>query len=252
MWRWKPTKSDFWEKTINIVISQSMYFPWVGMLEQVRLADVFVHYDDVQFSKGGYTNRVQTKQADGSTAWMTVPLSTLKLGQRIDEVVIQDLHTWVPKHITMLKSSFVQAPYAQDALGLAEHVLSKPYRTIALLARASLVALADYFGLSRSTRFVDCADLGIQGSSSQRVLDVVKALGGTRYITGHGALRYLDHNLFEHAGVEVAYMAYQRRPYSQSHGAFTPYVSALDLVAHTGPAGIDYVVSNAIHWRDFK
>ena len=36
---------------MNVVISQSMYFPWVGMLEQIRLADVFVFYDDVQFSK---------------------------------------------------------------------------------------------------------------------------------------------------------------------------------------------------------
>lgn len=228
-----------------------MYFPWVGMLEQMRLADVFVHYDDVQFSKGGFTNRVQIKQADGLTAWMTVPLLNLRLGQRIDDVVIQDPRTWVPKHITMLKASFVKAPYAQEALGLAEYVLSKPYRTIAQLARASQVALADYFGLSRNTRFVDCADLGIEGTSSQRVLDVVKALGGTRYITGHGALRYLDHNLFEREGVEVAYMDYQLRAYPQSHGEFTPYVSALDLIAHTGSAGIDYVVSNPIYWKDF-
>lgn len=228
-----------------------MYFPWVGMLEQVRLADVFVHYDDVQFSKGGFTSRVQIKQADGSMAWMTVPLLNFKFGQCIDEVAIQDSRTWVPRHINMLKISFAQAPYSQDALGVAEHVLSKPYRTIAQLARASLVALADYFGLSRGTRFVDSADLDIQGSNSQRVFDVVKALGGIRYITGHGAMRYLDHNLFERGGVEVAYMDYQRRPYPQSHGAFTPYVSALDLIAHTGPAGIDYIVSNAIYWRDF-
>ena len=38
----------------TVVISQPMYFPWVGMLEQMRLADVFVHLDDAQFSKGGF------------------------------------------------------------------------------------------------------------------------------------------------------------------------------------------------------
>ena len=36
---------------MNVVISQPMLFPWVGMLEQVRLADSYVHYSDVQFSK---------------------------------------------------------------------------------------------------------------------------------------------------------------------------------------------------------
>ena len=59
---------------MRVVISQSMYFPWVGMLEQIRLADVFIHYDDVQFSKGSFSNRVQVKQPDGTSAWMTIPL----------------------------------------------------------------------------------------------------------------------------------------------------------------------------------
>lgn len=236
---------------MNVVISQSMYFPWVGMLEQMRLADVFVHYDDVPFSKGSFTNRVQIKQPGGSTVWMTVPLYDFKLGQRIDEVLVQDRRTWVSKHLTMLRYSFGQAPYAHDALGLAEHVFSGHACTISNVARTSMLALADYLGLSATTRFVNSADLKIQGSSSQRVLDVVKLNGGTRYITGHGASQYLDHRLFEKQGIEVAYMDYQCKPYAQSHGAFTPYVSALDLIAHVGPAGIDCLVSNSIYWRDF-
>ena len=237
---------------MNIVISQSMYFPWVGMLEQVRLADVFVHYDDVQFSKGSFTNRVQIKRVDGSTTWMTVPLLNHKFGQRIDDVNIQETKIWAHKHIAMLNASFALAPYAQDALDLAEHVLTQSHTTISQLARASLLAMCDYFGLARNTRFIDSASLNIEGESSQRVFDVVKVLGGSRYITGHGALRYLDHNLFEQEGIDVSYMQYQCKCYPQSHGEFTPYVSALDLIAHTGPQGIDYIRSNSINWRNFQ
>ena len=50
---------------MKVVISQPMLFPWVGMLEQIMLADVFVHYADVQFSKGSFTNRVQIKDSTG-------------------------------------------------------------------------------------------------------------------------------------------------------------------------------------------
>ena len=151
----------------------------------------------------------------------------------------------------MLQSSFAHAPYAQDALIVAERVLSTPYVTIAQLARASMLALADYYGLIQRTKFVDIADLAIEGSSTQRVLDVVKALGGTRYITGHGARHYLSHSLFERQHIEVAYMDYRCKTYPQSHGTFTPYVSALDLIAHTGPAGIDFLLSDSIYWKDF-
>jgi hypothetical protein len=52
---------------MNTTISQSMYFPWVGLLELIRLTDIFIHYDDVQYprSRGGFYNRVQLKIARG-------------------------------------------------------------------------------------------------------------------------------------------------------------------------------------------
>ncbi|HOX52645.1 MAG TPA: WbqC family protein, partial [Fibrobacteria bacterium] len=32
----------------TVVITQPMYFPWVGLFEQIRLADEIVWLDDVQ------------------------------------------------------------------------------------------------------------------------------------------------------------------------------------------------------------
>lgn len=51
---------------MNVVISQPMLSPWVGMLEQIVLMDVSANYADVQFSKGSSTNRVQIKDRTGS------------------------------------------------------------------------------------------------------------------------------------------------------------------------------------------
>lgn len=227
-----------------------MLFPWVGLLEQVRLADVFVHYDDVQFSKGSFVNRVQIKTPEG-VRWMTVPLVALHLGQRINEVCIAPPEQWRGAHLDMLRRSFAGAPYAGDALQLAEEVYCSDCSHAGGLARASLLALVRYFGLDIGKRFVDVTELDIPGSSSERVLAVVRHLQGQVYITGHGASRYLDHLGFELQGVEVEYMNYQRLAYPQAHGAFTPYVSGLDLVANCGRDGARYIVSNTLSWRDF-
>lgn len=235
---------------MNIVISQSMLFPWVGMLEQIRLADVFVHYDDVQFSKGSFVNRVQLKWPSGSK-WLTVPLVDLHLGQCINEVRPADTASWKQQHIELLTKSLANAPYINDALDIAEKVYSSEYSDIGSLSRASLVELARYFGFETSTKFLDVTGLDIAGSSSARVFDVVKKLGGTNYITGHGAANYLDHQLFEQAGIDVRYMEYQRKPYPQNYGAFSPYVTGLDLVAHCGPAGAEMISSGTSSWRNF-
>jgi hypothetical protein len=235
---------------MKVVITQSMLFPWVGLLEQIREADVLVHYDDVQFSKGHLTNRIQVKTPSGRS-WMTVPMKELHLGQAIDEARIQPTSAWRDRHLALLRESFRKAPHAADALDLAATVYSQDHATIGALARASMLALARYFGLLEGTRLVDVRSLGIGGASSQRVLDVVAAVGGTVYITGHGARNYLVHEDFEGRGVDVRYMHYSMSPYPQAWGEFTPFVTGLDLVANCGRDGARVIASSSVHWRSF-
>lgn len=236
----------------RVVISQSMYFPWAGLLEQIRVADIFIHYDDVQYARG-FLNRVQVKQANGQSAWMSIPLAGFKRGQVIDEVRLQPRSSWVDKHLAMLSHSFAQTPFCEDAMALARNVLAKSSEpeNLAEITQASIRVLADYFRLDQSTRFVQARDLDVGGSSSRRLLDLVKAVDGEIYVTGHGARNYLDHGMFEREGVAVEYMDYQKTPYPQPHGAFTPYVTGLDLVACCGPEGINYLGSKGRDWKDF-
>lgn len=227
-----------------------MLFPWIGLLEQVRLADIFVHYDDVQFSKGSLVNRVQIKTSNGMR-WMTVPLRDVHLGQKIDEAKTAPFAEWRDHHFDLLERSFSHAPYLQDALTLAHRVYAVEYPNIGALARASLLAMVDYFALKLRTQFVDVKELGIGGSGSARVLEVAKHLGADTYITGHGAAHYLRHEEFACAGVNVCYMQYSKVPYPQLHGEFSPYVSGLDLIANCGRDGIRYICSETVNWRAF-
>ena len=235
---------------MKIVISQPMLFPWVGMLEQIRLADIYVNYTDVQFSKGSFVNRVQVKTPRGPR-WMTVPLGNQRLGQRIDQVGINDRQPWREEHLALLAEAHRGAPYRDDMLDLVSGVYSRDYSDLGSIATASLRALSGYFGIDGDRRFVGIGELGIEGSGSARVLAIVRALGGTTYITGHGAANYLDHDAFDRAGIAVEYMVYAKTPYPQLHGEFTPYVSSLDLVANAGPGGVEYIRPRTTPWKDF-
>lgn len=234
---------------MNVVISQSMYFPWVGLLEQIRLADVFIHYDDVQFTRGFY-NRVQVKSEKGMQ-WMTVPLRDWHRGQRIDEVRIDNRQSWRDEHRALLARSYRSAPFAAEMLALVDRAFSETTDTLAQISRVSVVALSEYFGLNTQVKFLDSRSMHIDGSSSQRLHDLVQAVDGSTYITGHGARNYLDHELFERSDIAVEYMNYEMQPYTQQFGAFTPFVSGLDLVANCGREGANVIVSESTHWRGF-
>lgn len=233
----------------RVVISQPMYFPWVGLLEQVRLADIFVYYNDVQFTRGFY-NRVEIKTSHG-VKWITIPLRDYHQGQLINQVLIDDRVDWRSQHRNILRQAYIKSPFCDDMLTLADRVFEKPVNTLADVSRASVNVLAEYFNLVNNRIFINSESIGIIGKGSQRLRDIVLSMKGNIYITGHGAKNYLDHMLFEQSGIMVQYMQYRYIPYTQLHGEFTPFVTALDLVANCGKDGASVMQSESIHWKKF-
>ncbi len=235
---------------MRIVISQPMYFPWIGFLEQIRLCDVFVRYDDVQYSKGSFTNRVQIKTPAGSQ-WLTVPLKRFAVGTPIRGVFADEEKGWRRVHLEKIRQNYMHSTHYKDAISLAESVLSKDYTSIDKISWQSVSELCDYFEISSDVNFISVDSVQVEGNGSDRVLEIVKSLKGTIYITGHGAKNYLDHHKFDSMGISVEYMNYKCTGYPQLYGNFTPYVSALDLVANCGRDGRKYISSETVNWQVF-
>ncbi len=236
----------------TILITQPMYFPWVGMLEQMALADVVVVYDDVQYSKGGVLNRVQIKTAAGGK-WMTLPLSKGRLATSIRDMALDADVDWRTRHRAQLRDAYRTAPHLDEMLSVFDAgVASGPDARLGAIAWQSMLALKQAFSLRPDCEVVHAETLNIGGSGSHRVLDICRHLDATRYITGHGARNYLQHEQFDAAGIAVEYMDYARLPYPQLHGDFTPFVSGLDLLANCGShAGKHFIAPRTMPWRTF-
>ena len=136
-------------------------------------------------------------------------------------------------------------------LALVHETYAHANGSLAELTMQGLDTVCRFFGLDRGRRFLRSSKMGIGGESSNRVFDLVQAVSGDIYVTGHGARDYLDHELFERAGVQVRYMDYRKAPYPQLHGEFTPYVSILDLIANAGADGLQFIKSPSVHWKEF-
>ena len=231
----------------TVVVSQPMLFPWPGFFEQLMLADVYLFLDDVQFSKGSFTNRVQVRLGNESK-WMTIPLASKGAFQRISE--LRDNGTdWRKSHRDLLRQALRGAPYLSDALSLVDACYAE--QTICDVLIASVEKTAQYLRVGTGQRRQKTSSMNIGGESWMRVLELVRAIGGTRYLTGHGAANYLDHAAFEESGVAVEYMAYSLKPWPRAVANFTPYVTILDLIAHTGPAARNYLEPSTQPWHSF-
>ncbi|GAB4524738.1 MAG: WbqC family protein [Parvularculaceae bacterium] len=216
------------------VILQSSYIPWLGYFDLIAASDVFVLFDDVQFTKRDWRNRNRIKTAAGP-AWLTIPVVTKgRFNQPIDRVEIADA-SWAEAHWRRISHAYARAPHFAEFAPVIEEL----YRRAAALDRLSAVNRLFLEGLcdilSITPNFIDARMLSARGVKSDRLLDICARLGAASYLSGPSARAYLEPAKFKGAGVALHYMDYSAyQEYDQLHGAFDPHVSILDLIFMTG------------------
>ena len=225
------------------VILQPSYIPWRGYFDQIRRADLFIFYDDVQYDKHGWRNRNQIKTPHGKR-WLTIPVHAAGAthGVLIKDVLIDWTKPWADQHLRSLVTSYARAPFFKKYLPLLESLYGRRDEHIADFTIASTVALAGELGIQH-TRFMRSSALGgIEGSRTTRLVEILKRVGADHYISGPSARAYVKTEEFEASGIRLEYMEYDYPEYPQLYLPFDPHVTALDLLFMTGDRALEFIV----------
>lgn len=225
-----------------VVILQPSYIPWRGYFDQIRRADLFIFYDDVQYDKHGWRNRNQIKTAQGKQ-WLTIPVRSAGVtqGRSIKDVQIDRSKPWQRHHMRALTSSYNKAPYFKSYLPLLEGFYARHDECIADFTIETTMALARALGIRR-TRFLRSSELeGITGEKTDRLIQILQRVGATHYISGPSARDYIEPEKFARARIGLEFMEYGYREYPQLYPPFDPYVTILDLLFMTGDQAGSYL-----------
>lgn len=227
---------------MKCVILQPSYIPWRGYFHQIQKADVFVHFDDVQYDKRGWRNRNQIK-TDTGLRWLTIPV--LSKGHQETGLLIKDTHIcwdsdWIGSHWKSIEMAYHRAPYFAEYAAKLEPIFRTRPQMLADFTIESTELIAGMLGID-GTRFVRASTLSSAGTKTDHLLDICRKLGATHYISGPAAKDYLDEELMRDHGISVEYMRYDYGEYAQFYGAFEPAVSVLDLLFMTGPDAGRYI-----------
>jgi hypothetical protein len=223
------------------VILQPSYIPWRGYFDQIRRADLFIFYDDVQYDKHGWRNRNQIKTAHGKQ-WLTIPVhsSGVTQGVPIKAVKIDQSKPWAKNHLKTLTVSYSKAPCFKQYLPLLESFYERRDEFIADFTVETTMTLARELGNSH-TRFMRSSELdGIAGEKTDRLIQVLKRVGATHYISGPSAQDYIETEKFAAADITLEYMRYDYPEYPQLYPPYDPFVSVLDLLFMVGSDAARY------------
>jgi len=220
---------------MNVVILQPSYIPWRGYFDQIRRADVFVFYDDVQYDKHGWRNRNQIKTHQGKQ-WLTIPVHTRGAthGMPIKDVRIDWSKPWAKAHLKALTVSYSRAPHFKEYLPLLESFYEQRFEFLADFTIETTTSLACELGFT-PTKFLRSSELSnIEGQGTDRLISLLTQLGAKHYMSGPSAIEYMEPEKFAAAGITFEYMQYNYPEYSQLYPPYDPYVSILDLLFMTG------------------
>lgn len=223
----------------RVAICQSNYLPWKGYFDLIRDVDLFLFYDDVQFTKNDWRNRNVVKAPSGRQ-WLTIPVGT-DLSRLICEVTLDDPR-WQRKHWTTLTHLYGRAPHFGRYRGALEEVyLHREWRNLSELNQHLIRTIAgEHLGIRTVLR--QASEFPSVGKKEDRVLSLLKSAGADVYVSGPAAKAYLDDARFRREGIEVIWKDYAGYPeYAQFHPPFEHAVTILDLLFHVGPDAPFYI-----------
>lgn len=231
---------------MRVAIHQPQYWPWPPYLHKILSADVFVFLDTVQYSKNGLQNRNQIKTAQGPS-WLTVPVKA-SLSDSIRATRISD-NKALAKHWKSITQNYARTPGFERWGEEIRALLAGGHETIDQVSRATVEWMMGK--LEQGKEMVAASgliDSGAKGSAL--VAEICRTLGATEYLTGTGALAYMEQEHFRSAGCRVLVQEWDSPTYAQAHpkAGFVPDLSALDLLLNE-PDRAGEIIRAAGGWR---
>ena len=229
---------------MKIAIHQPHYLPWLGYVAKWAAADRLILLDTVHYEKNGFQNRNRIKTHSGPR-WLTVPVQA-RLGMPIHDVPIVEGDAWRRRHRATIAQEYAHAPCLPRFHDELRELYEAKWTDLSAIALASLRMLGR--GLGIPTPVCLASELGVAaGDPTRRLIELCRAAGGTTYLAGPDATKYLDRNAFCDAGIEVVQQRYEHPEYGQLHGPFVPFLSALDILLMHGDEALP-IIRAGDHW----
>lgn len=223
-----------------VAIHQPNFLPWMGYFYKMAKCDVFVLLDNVQYAKNGFINRNKIKTPQGEN-WLTVPV-TVKFGDLINEVKINNRVDWRKKHLRTLEMNYKKTEFFGDIFSRFKEIYHLyDWLKLSEFNVELIKFVASYLGLNK--KIIKASDSDAGGKSTELLVEIVKKAAGSIYLSGFGGEKYQEEKLFEKAGIILEYYSFRHPLYRQLWKDFIPNLSIIDLLFNYGKKSTEVMLN---------
>jgi len=209
-----------------VAIMQPTYWARAHVWNRILASDVYIWLDSVKFSRSAtkWEDRTVIEAPDGRPIVLRLPLKGSRLVLWSEAGVQPNWH----RHLVTIRHCYSKRPHWSTVRQSVEAVYEDEAETIAEVCWRTLQACLRL--LAPDARVVRSSDLDVRSAKGDLVLDLVKEVGGTSYLSGRPGLSYLPLERFRQEGVDVVVQDWKAP--AARRGLANP--SVLDLLANAG------------------
>jgi hypothetical protein len=228
----------------KIAILQSNYIPWKGVFDMMNKVDVFVFFEDVDFTKRDWRTRNKIKTPEGEV-WLSIPVKKSSRGTKIYEIEISQETNWQEKHYQTIVQYYKKAKFFSEYKWLLDKIyLEKKWENLSEFNIYVNTLIARELGIK--TEFINSKDLETNGTKDDKLIEIIKKLDGDFYLSGPAAKDYIVNEKFKKEKIELAYIEYKYPEYTQLYGEFNHYITILDVLFNCGKEAPKYIFTGNI------
>lgn len=218
---------------MKIAIMQPYLLPYIGYFQLIAASDVFVIYDNVQYTKKGWVNRNRLLM-NGSDKVFTLPLQKASDYLEIRERrIAADFKR--SKILNQFRGSYLKAPFFDDTYALLEEVFNFKEQNLFEFIRHALMLTLDQLGIK--TKVITSSDVKAdhQATGEDRVLSICGSLSAATYLNPHGGRALYRKKRFSQAGIDLRFLETMPFEYPQFSKPFIPNLSIIDVMMFNSP-----------------
>lgn len=222
---------------------QPYILPYIGYFQLINYADLFVVYDNIEFTKKGWINRNRII-GNGKEEYLSLPIKKDSDFLHINKRVISEDFDKI-KLLRKIKESYKKAPYFFTVFSLLEDIINNKETNLFKFIFNSLEQLCEY--LEIKTKFIKSSDLIIDHSlkSQDKVIAICTHLNASEYINPIGGVELYSKEVFEKNNILLKFLKASAIEYKQFSNEFIPWLSIIDVMMFNPKETVQYYLQSS-------
>lgn len=215
---------------VRAAIMQPYFLPYIGYWQLMAAVDVFVVYDDIEYTKKGWINR-NRMLVNGKDDLFSVPLKKDSDYLPVSQRALSD--AWPEERERLLRrfeNAYRKAPCFAAGMDVLRQCLLHDDRNLFGFIFHSIQVVRAYLGITTPLVVSSTLDVppGLKGQD--RVMATCRAVGANAYLNPIGGVELYDRSAFASAGISLAFQRVLPVEYPQWGQPFVPFLSIIDLI----------------------